>query len=64
MAAEDMRDDEFKPACIKCGGIEFVAVNNRYVERTEESVAMIVCGNLDCQAVAGVVPKAEVWPGF
>jgi hypothetical protein len=64
MGIEEMRDDEFKPACSKCGGIEFVAVNNRFVARTSEAVGMIVCADMKCPAVAGVLPKSELWPDF
>ncbi|MBG6287720.1 hypothetical protein I5I61_09715, partial [Pseudomonas nitroreducens] len=54
MDIEHKRDDDFKPSCQKCGGIEFVAVQNRYVARTEQGIGMIVCADEKCQAVAGV----------
>ncbi|WP_339069691.1 hypothetical protein WIN67_17885 [Pseudomonas idahonensis] len=62
MGVEEMRDDEFKPTCPKCSGIEFVAVSNRYVARTSEAISMVVCADLKCQTVVGVLPKAEVFP--
>ncbi|MGY2317330.1 hypothetical protein ACW9I6_21865 [Pseudomonas sp. SDO5522_S412] len=62
MGVEKMRDDEFKPTCPKCPGHEFVAVSNRYVARTSEAISMIICANLNCQAVVGVLPTAEVFP--
>ena len=58
----EMRDDEFTPKCPKCGHAAFVAVNNAYVHRTSFAIPMIVCANLECQAVLGVLPKEAVWP--
>jgi hypothetical protein len=62
MGIEEMQHDEFKPTCPKCGGIEFAAVYNRYVARTSQPISMIICADLKCQAVAGVLPTAEVFP--
>lgn len=62
MSNQEMRDDEFKPTCPKCSGINFTAVSNRYVGRTSEAISMIICADLKCQAVVGVLPKAEVFP--
>jgi len=55
------RDDEFKPACAKCGSLEFVAVNNAHVQRADYAIAMIVCAEESCQAVIGVLPPEAVW---
>jgi len=59
---DEMRDDEFRPVCPKCGHAAFVAVNNGYVHRTTFSIPMIICANLECQTVLGVLPKEAVWP--
>ncbi|WP_448645365.1 hypothetical protein [Pseudomonas mediterranea] len=62
MGIEEMRDDEFQPTCPKCSGVEFTAVYNRYVARTTQAISMIVCADLKCQTVVGVLPTADVFP--
>lgn len=62
MLLEEMTNDEFRPTCPKCGSGNFVAVANAYVGRTTESIPMIICANLQCQAVVGVLPFSDVFP--
>ena len=56
-----LRDDEIKPKCPKCEGIEFMAVNNSYVARADFKIPMIVCANESCMTVVGVLPRESVW---
>ncbi|WP_369301071.1 hypothetical protein [Pseudomonas sp. N2-5-1-1] len=62
MNIQQMRDDEFKPSCPKCSGVDFVAVANSYVARTPLAIGMVVCADLNCQAVVGVLPLSELFP--
>lgn len=62
MSLEEMTNDEFRPTCPKCGNENFVAVANAYVARTSQSIPMIICANLQCQAVVGVLPFKDVFP--
>lgn len=62
MSLEEMTNDEFRPTCPKCSGVSFVAVANSYVQRTEQLIPMIICANLNCQAVVGVLPMKDVFP--
>ncbi|MNP81719.1 hypothetical protein D3C76_1801630 [compost metagenome] len=43
-------------------GENFVAIAKAYVARTSESIPMIICANLKCQAVVGVLPFKDVFP--
>jgi hypothetical protein len=56
-----LRDDEIKPRCPKCEGIEFMAVKNSHVARADLAIAMIVCTNESCMTVVGVLPLESVW---
>jgi predicted nucleic acid-binding Zn-ribbon protein len=62
MQIEDMLDDEIRPTCPKCGGEDFAAVSNAYVARTTQSIPMIICADLNCRAVVGVLPFKDVFP--
>lgn len=57
-------NDEIKPTCPKCGNGDFIAHLDKYIENTDQNIAMIVCKNTDCNAVIGVLPKAEVFPDY
>ena len=59
---EIITNDEIRPVCQKCGEGDFIAYLNGYVSNTEQAIAMIVCKNTSCNAVIGVLPKAEVFP--
>ena len=56
MDIQAMMNDEIRPKCPKCGGENFAAVMNRYVLRCAFEVPMIICAELHCQTVVGVLP--------
>ena len=64
MSLDEMTNDEFRPTCPKCGGENFAAISNSYVARTSQSIPMIICSNLACQAVVGVLPFKDVFPEY
>ena len=62
MLIEDtVRDDEIEPTCPKCGGTEFMVVNNSYVLRADLPIAMVTCADSECLAVVGTLPADSVW---
>lgn len=56
-----MMNDEYKPSCPKCGEEGFTAIKNTSVARADLVIPMIICSNLECQTVVGVLPKDEIW---
>lgn len=56
-----MMNDEYEPSCPKCGGKGFTAIQNPHVARAELAIPMIICSDLKCQTVVGVLPKDEIW---
>lgn len=58
---DTVRDDEIKPTCPKCGGVEFMVVNNSYVRRADLSIVMVTCADDECLAVVGTLPAESVW---
>ena len=56
-----MTNDEFKPACPKCGNINFIALTNGYVARADLSIGMSICSKEDCQTVVGYLPHKDIW---
>lgn len=61
MGAKKMRNDDYRPACPKCSGVNFVAVESRRVANTNKPIPMIICADTTCQTVVGVVPYEVVW---
>ncbi|MUL11523.1 hypothetical protein [Aliivibrio fischeri] len=61
MNPKEMTNDEFKPACHKCGNTNFIAMTNGYVARADLSIGMIICSKEDCQTVVGCLPHKDIW---
>ncbi len=61
MNIKEMTNDEFNPACPKCGNSNFIAINNCYVARADLCIGMIICAKEDCQTVVGCLPHKEIW---
>ncbi|MCD9485457.1 hypothetical protein GLP25_20055 [Photobacterium phosphoreum] len=61
MNIKEMINDEFKPACPRCGNIKFIAVNNGYVARADFSIGMIICSKENCQTVVGCLPLGDIF---
>ena len=55
---------EYRPKCPNCESINFVAIENRSVLKADSPVGMVICANLACQTVVGVVPKGELWKDY
>jgi len=58
---DTVRDDEIKPTCPKCGGIDFMVVSNSYVQRADFPIVMVACADDECLAVVGTLPSESVW---
>ncbi len=56
-----MLNDEYHPACPKCGQSGFIAVNNQRVAKADYSVVMIICSDPGCQTVVGCLPYDAVY---
>ncbi|UQY33560.1 hypothetical protein K8U54_17810 [Pseudomonas fulva] len=54
-------NDEYKPKCPKCGGINFAAVHDRYLHNADKSIALIVCADESCEVVVAALPNEAVW---
>lgn len=59
--SEKKHPTEYKPKCPKCGGINFIAINDQYLQNADKTVALIVCSTGDCETVVGVLPYEAVW---
>jgi hypothetical protein len=58
---EEMNNDEYRPACPKCAGNSFIAVQNRSIIKADNSPVMIICSNISCQTIVGMPPRSDVW---
>jgi hypothetical protein len=54
-------NDEWKPKCPRCRGMNFIAVYDRHLQNTDKGVALIVCTEEECQTVIGALPYDSVW---
>lgn len=54
-------NDEYRPACPKCEGTDFKAVLNRRIINVDKCPVMIICSNLRCQTVVGVLAYSDVY---
>lgn len=58
---EKMTNNEYRPACPKCSGTSFTAVENQYINNADKSPVMIICSNLNCQIIVGMPPRSDIW---
>ena len=54
-------NDEWKPKCPRCRGMNFVTVLDRYMKNTDKDVALVICSEEECQTVVGALPYNAVW---
>ena len=58
--AEQKMNDEWKPKCPRCRGMNFVTVMDRYMN-TDKPIALVLCSAEECQTVVGALPYDAVW---
>jgi hypothetical protein len=54
-------NDEWKPKCPRCRGMNFTTVYDRHMQNTDKGVALVICTVEECQTVIGALPYDAVW---
>ncbi len=58
----DMKmNDEWKPKCPRCRGMNFVAVLDRNMQSADKGIALVICAVEECQTVISALPYDAVW---
>jgi len=57
----EMLNDEYRPSCPKCEGVNFKAVLNTRITNVDKAPVMVICAKLSCQTVVGVLAYDDVY---
>lgn len=61
MAVTKKTNDEYKPKCPRCRGMNFVAVYDQHMQRADKGIALIICADDQCETVVAALPYDSVW---
>lgn len=59
--ADIKMNDEWKPKCPRCRGMNFVTVLDDHMSGADKQVALVICSSDECQTVVGALPASAVW---
>lgn len=58
---DTMLNDEYRPTCPKCSQTGFHAVHNKRITGVDKCPVMIICSDVTCQTVVGVLASSDVY---
>jgi hypothetical protein len=58
---DEMTNDEYRPTCPKCDQTGFRAILNRRITGVDKCPVMVICSEVQCQTVVGVLAYDDVY---
>jgi hypothetical protein len=59
--ADIKMNDEWKPKCPRCRGMNFVTILDRHMTGAAKPIALVICAAEECQTVVGALPYEGAW---